>query len=156
MVEKDAKQSNDLGFEARLAEAKRKVRELVVIDIRKNRVLSIQEKNHNIRVRIFQNGEYGEESVTNLLPPNSRQFSSIMDMLIKDDILTKQDLINNVPDNSEDIAGSLGRIDTLRAKFIIAMRDLAIVETSKVSHPLQSPQSIMRGPRLFRMEKMQF
>lgn len=149
MVERKAKQWSDLGFEDRLAEARRKVRELVVIDIRKNGVLSAQAKNNNIRVMMFQNSEYGEESVTNLLPPNSRQFSYIMDMLKREDILTKQDLINKVPDNSEGIAGGLGKIHILRAKFIIAMRDLAIAEMSKVSQiPPQTPQSIMRRWRL--------
>ena len=124
--------------EEKVAEARRKIQELVDADHRSHRPFHTI-RGYNVEIKRLENARYGDQSITNLLPSNSRQFLSIiMNLLVQQGIRTKQDLIYQLTDNVEEI-GSLDGLDPFRAKVILAMRDLAIAEMSQIpKKPLQN------------------
>lgn len=106
--------------------ARRKIQELVDSGIERRGVLADSVMSDNERKRKRGNDRHGAEYVGNLLPPNCRQFAHIINNLQREHINTKGDLIK-VFDISR-----LRNVGDFRAKFIVAMQDLAIAEKSQV------------------------
>lgn len=112
--------------ENEVAEAKRKIQELVNSDIERNGPLSTSALRENMRLSMYKNNYYGTEFLGNLLPVHSRQFGSIVRLLGRQKIETRSELV------SVDL-NELRQVGNLRAGFILAMRNLAIAEMNQAS-----------------------
>lgn len=110
-----------------VAGARRKVQKLVDSDIERHGLLSVGILRDHIEKRKAGNDHCGAEFVGNLLPSNCRQFTHIVNILGRNHIVTKSNLIG-----LSDVKRLRG-IRHLRGEFILAMRDLAIAEKSQIA-----------------------
>lgn len=123
-------------------DATRQIKQLVNEDISKNGPLTAKVTKTNYKTWELHSDRYGQESVTNLLPISSRQFGPIIPLLIKRGIHTKQELVEKLPDDIQSIRNRLRGIGPYKAKFILAMRDLAIAEIRDTTSPTSNhPQT---------------
>ena len=104
------------------------IKQLVDEDIGKNGPLRAKVTKTNYKTWELHSDKYGQESVTNLLPISSRQFGAIIPLLIRHGMHTKQELVEKLPDDIQRIRNKLRGVGPYKAKFILAMRDLAIAE----------------------------
>ena len=81
-------------------------------------------RNENIKNNWYK--RYGDESVANLLPTNSRYFGAVINVLIKASIHTREDLAKRPLRNRK-----LKHAGPFLMSFILAMQDLAVAEMNQ-------------------------
>jgi len=108
--------------------ARRKIQEMVDMNIKENGPVSVGVSLHNEKIYRERIDFYGKGYIGSLLPRNSRLYRTIINCLAWNKIMTTSDLIK-----ISDPLGQMKRVGKKRASVILAMRDLAIAEKNQAS-----------------------